>query len=96
MDRDRTLPSDHAPLNREQRRAARFRPKASRQPSPWDRVTAPPTDDTAGEHGDDEAVTRGASGDVTRLTGPGTGGASEGDGRKPHHEGAHVGNPADR
>jgi hypothetical protein len=30
--------------------------------------------------------------DVTRLTGAGTGGATESDGRVPNHEGVHLGN----
>jgi hypothetical protein len=68
------------PTNREERRRRRFRP--------W---SGPPT---ATGHpaveGPHEAQAGAPDQDVTRLTGPGTGGATETAGRTPHHEGAHV------
>lgn len=80
------------PLNREQRRAARFRPNAG-QPDPHAVGDGPVADEQAGLGGDDsQAFARSESGDVTRMTGPGTGGATESDDRQPHHEGAHFGN----
>jgi hypothetical protein len=39
--------------------------------------------------GSREAVTGSGDQDVTRRTGPGTGGATETAGRMPHHEGVH-------
>jgi hypothetical protein len=76
-------PSDRK--NREERRRERFgrhRPEAqggwpASQPNP--------------AFGKDEARTGRPDQDQTDLTGPGTGGASEPDGRTPHHEGAHPG-----
>ena len=96
--------TDDQPLNREQRRAARFRPNAG-QPDPHavagdvgetvpDETVATAIDDeAAGQGGDDaEAFARGGGGDVTRTTGAGAGGATESGDRMPHHEGAHYGN----
>ena|SRR5829696_7618871 len=95
MTDDRSLPIDHEPLNRAERRAQRYRPNAG-QPDPH-AVGAGPASDEASEPeapggGDAEAVTRSGSGEVTRLTGAGTGGATESDDRMPHHEGTHYGN----
>jgi hypothetical protein len=79
------------PLNREQRRAARFRPNAN-QPDPH-AVGGPVPNEPADLGGtDQEAFTRSSSGDETRMTGAGTGGATESGTRQPHHEGAHFGN----
>jgi hypothetical protein len=92
MTDDTSLPIDHEPLNRAERRAARFRPNAG-QPDPHAVGAQPVLDESAGLGGDDaEAFTRSGSGDVTRMTGAGTGGATESDGRQPHHEGTHFGN----
>jgi hypothetical protein len=96
MTDDRSLPIDHEPLNRAERRAQRYHPNAG-QPDPHG-VLANPTDasvDTrAGLEGEDPgAVTvSGGRGDVTHMTSPGTGGATESGTRQPHHEGAHFGN----
>jgi hypothetical protein len=79
------------PLNREQRRAARFRPKAGRVDP--HAVGGPVADEIAAPDGDDaEAFTGGAGTDVTRLAGAGTGGATEDDGRVTNREGIHLGN----
>jgi hypothetical protein len=84
-------PTTPEPLNREQRRAARFRPNAN-QPDPH-AVGGPVPNEPADLIGNDQdALTRSGSGDETRLTGAGTGGATESGTRQPHHEGAHFGN----
>jgi hypothetical protein len=69
-------------LNRTQRRGRRG---ADRD----DRGGPPPEVELPGPS---EAHTGTGDQDVTRLTGPGTGGATETAGRKPHHSGAHVSN----
>ena len=69
-------------LNRAQRRGRRPTAKDER-PGP------PPGMD---EPGPAEAHTGTGDQDVTRLTGPGTGGATETAGRRPHHSGAHISN----
>jgi hypothetical protein len=85
---------DHAtdaPLNREQRRAARYRPKAG-LPDPH-AVGGPVADETAGAGGDDDgSLARSSSGEVTKETGAGSGGATESDERLPHTEASHFGN----
>ena len=92
MTDDRSLPIDHEPLNRAERRAQQFRPKAG-QPDPHAVGGGPVADEAAGLGGDDaEAFARSGSGDVTRMTGTGTGGATESDGRVAQHEGVHRGN----
>ena len=96
MTDDRSLPIDHEPLNRAERRAQRYRPNAG-QADPHAIVATPgaeeaPDPATAVEEGVDEAVARSGSGDVTRMTGAGAGGATESDGRVAHHEGVHLGN----
>ena len=92
MTDDRSLPIDHEPLNRAERRAQRFRPNAG-QVDPHAITATPAADESIAVEGDDaEAFTRSGSGDVTRLTGAGTGGATESDGRVPHHEATHLGN----
>jgi hypothetical protein len=76
-------PSDRK--NREERRRERFgrhRPDAQ---GGW------PASQLNPAFGKDEARTGRPDQDQTDLTGPGTGGASEPDGRTPHHEGAHPG-----
>ena len=92
MTDDRSLPIDHAPLNRAERRAQRYRPNAG-QTDPHAIVATPGAEEApeaAGAEG--EAVARSGSGDVTRMTGAGSGGATESDGRVAHHEGVHLGN----
>ena len=93
MTDDRNLPFDHEPLNRAERRAQRFRPPAG-QVDPHAITATPITDEPTGtaEGDDSEAFTRSGSGDVTRTTGAGTGGATESPDRVPHHEGTHLGN----
>jgi hypothetical protein len=92
-DEDRNLPIDHDPLNRAERRAQRYRPHAG-QADPHAITAAPPADETpaVAEGDDSEAFAKTGSGDVTRLTGAGTGGATESSDRVPHHEGVHLGN----
>jgi hypothetical protein len=103
MTDDRSLPLDHEPLNRAERRARRYKPNLGK-PDPH-AVTVdpaaeaalmsatPPEDEAAGIGGDDDgSFARSGSGDVTKLTGTGTGGATEHDGRMPEHEGMHRGN----
>jgi hypothetical protein len=92
MTDDRSLPLDHEPLNREERRAARFRPNAGRR-DPHAVAAEPAADETAGKGGDDaEASARTGGGDVTRRTGAGSGGPTESAGRQPHDEAKHLGN----
>ena len=96
MTDDRSLPIDHEPLNRAERRAQRYRPNAG-QVDPHAIVATPGADDAPAVAGDvddtlDEAVAGSGSGDVTRMTGAGAGGATESDGRVAHHEGVHLGN----
>ena len=105
--------TDDQPLNREQRRAARFRPGVGRL-DPHDvlgRAEAeaegqeaadagsPPQDEprlAADDGGSAKAHVTSGSGDVVHTTGPGTGGATESDGRMRHHEGSQVGHPPKR
>ena len=68
-------------LNRAQRRG--------RRPADEDDRSGPPPET---EPGPSEAHTGSGDQDVTRLTGPGTGGATETAGRRPHHSGAHISN----
>jgi hypothetical protein len=69
-------------LNRAQRRGH----------SPTDREERPGSPPEMEEPGSSEAHTGTGDQDVTRLTGPGTGGATETAGRRPHHSGAHISN----
>lgn len=96
MTDDRSLPIDHEPLNRAERRAQRYRPNAG-QVDPHAVVAAPGPDvapEAAGSADQvvGDAVARSGSGDVTKMTGAGAGGATESDGRVAHHEGVHLGN----
>ena len=98
MTDDRSLPMDHEPLNRAERRAQRYRPNAG-QADPHAVVATPVADEAPGGAAtrdaavpDDEAVARSGSGNVTKMTGAGAGGATESDGRVAHHEGVHLGN----
>jgi hypothetical protein len=75
--------AESQPLNREQRRAARFGRHRPDPHEPW------PVNKPNPALGD--AVAGRPDQDQTDLTGPGTGGASEPDGRTPHHEGTHPG-----
>lgn len=78
--------------NREQRRRERYGPTgtgATKPGAPWPDSRDNPA---LGRGGDDQEAHAGTPDQgVTRTTGPGTGGASEPDGRTPHHEGAHPG-----
>jgi hypothetical protein len=96
MTDDRSLPIDHEPLNRAERRAQRYRPNAG-QADPHAVVTAPGPDVASEAAGPEDeavgdAVARSGSGDVTKMTGAGAGGATESDGRVANHEGVHLGN----
>lgn len=78
--------------NREQRRAEKYgrhRPAAGTPEQPWPETTPNPAFGRGGD--DQEAYTGRPDQDVTRLTGPGTGGATEEEGQRPHHEGTHAG-----
>ena len=85
------------PLNREQRRAKKFRSKSTaRQDNLQTQrendtgFLSTPTETLADgpNEGDETSVTKGA----THHVGPGTGGAVETDEGTPHHEGMHLGN----
>jgi hypothetical protein len=92
MTDDDSLPLDHEPLNRAERRAARFKPKMG-LPDPHAVGGGPVADEAAGLGGDDaQSFARSGSGNVTHLTGAGTGGATESDERVTGHEGVHRGN----
>jgi hypothetical protein len=78
-----TQPTDRK--NREQRRRERFGQHRPEAQGGW------PASQPNPAFGKDEARTGRPDQDQTDLTGPGTGGASEPDGRTPHHEGAHPG-----
>jgi hypothetical protein len=71
--------------NREQRRRERFGQHRTEAQGGW------PASQPNPAFGKDESRTGRPDQDQTDLTGPGTGGASEPDGRTPHHEGAHPG-----
>jgi hypothetical protein len=73
-------------MNREQRRHPERFPQETDEAEAKDN----PAYGTGGA--DQEAYTGRPDQDVTRLTGPGTGGATESDGRVPNHEGVHLGN----
>ena len=106
--------TDQQPLNREQRRAAKFRPgvgqldphdvlgraEAEAEASASAGETETPPDDeprkVADDGGSSQAHATAGSGDVVHTTGPGTGGATESDGRMGHHEGSQVGHPPKR
>jgi hypothetical protein len=84
------------PLNREQRRAQKFRSKSkARQDNLHTQrendtgFLATPTDSLA--DGPNEAAESTPHG-ATHHVGPGTGGAVESDEGEPHHEGMHLGN----
>jgi hypothetical protein len=74
---------NNAPQNREQRRAAQF---GRHRPDPLE----PPPLNQDPRLGND-AVAGSPDQDQTDLTGAGTGGATQSDGRTPHYEGAHPG-----
>lgn len=93
---DRNQPTDDAarPLNREQRRAAEHGHRDNAQDNlVRESENNPAFSGSGGGQGDDSASYTGRPDqDVTRLTGTGTGGATESDGRLPEHEGMHRGN----
>jgi hypothetical protein len=84
----------HEPMNREQRRAAEHGGQDQRQDNLRpESENNPALSGAGGGPGDDQGSYTGRPDqDVTRLTGAGTGGATESDGRVPHHEGMHLGN----
>ena len=69
-----------APLNREERRRARFGPT---------RTSTGAVPDGPEPGTPPEAEVRTSNQGSSRLTGAGTGGATETDGRQPEHEGVH-------
>ena len=78
--------------NREERRRAKFGRAGNikaRTNEPWPDSEANPAFSRAGEVKD--AHTGRPDQSVTKLAGPGTGGATETAGRTPEHEGAHPG-----
>jgi hypothetical protein len=94
---DQAADGQPVPLNREQRRAQKFkhghdsrqdnlRPQSENNSA----FNAPVTADA--EEGPKDAVTAANTQGETNMTGAGTGGAVESDGRLPHHEGMHLGN----
>ena len=70
--------------NREQRRREKFGATRSESSGPW------PASEPNPALGKDAVAGRPDQGQ-TDLTGPGTGGATQSDGRTPHIEGAHPG-----
>ena len=70
--------------NREQRRREQFGRTRPNPESQW--PTSEPNPALGGD-----AVAGRPDQDQTDLTGPGTGGATQSDGRTPHYEGAHPG-----
>jgi hypothetical protein len=85
------------PLNREQRRAQRFHRRSTarqdnlqtqRQNSSGFLATEP----APLTEGPPESLGTATTQGPTKLTGAGTGGATETDERLPHHEGMHLGN----
>lgn len=87
-----TLPLEHEPLNREERRRARFgRGRSAQASAATDGAQADEAEPWAGEP-DSGATTGRPDQDVTRMTGAGAAGATESDGRITHHEGIHLPN----
>ena len=87
------------PLNREQRRRQKFRkaqnaPQDNLRPQSENNTAfvAPLTADADLDEGPKDALTASNTQGETKLTGAGTGGATETDDRLPHHEGMHLGN----
>ncbi len=78
--------------NREQRRQEKFGGGRANDQSGW--PTTEPNPVFGGGEAPEEAITGRPDQDQTKLTGPGTGGATEQDGRMPEHEGTHGGNSA--
>ena len=100
-DDEQTMSGDEqaeAPLNREQRRAQKFkhaedtRQDNLRPQSENNAAFNPATIPTDMEEGPKDSVTASTTQGPTNMTGAGTGGATEKDGRLPHHEGMHLGN----
>ena len=75
---------ENKPQNREQRRREKFGPTRHESAGPW------PESEPNPALSDDAVAGRPDQGQ-TDLTGPGTGGATQSDGRTPHYEGAHPG-----
>src|SRR5687768_8442055 len=87
------------PLNREQRRRQKFRkaqnaPQDNLRPQSENNTAfvAPLSADADLDEGPSDALTADNTQGETKLTGPGTGGATESKERVPHHEGMHMGN----
>ena len=89
-----------APMNREQRRRQKFRraqnaPQDNLRPQSENNTAfvAPLSADADLDEGPKDALTASNTQGETKLTGPGTGGATESGERITHHEGVHMGNP---
>ncbi|MBA2719606.1 MAG: hypothetical protein H0U52_10245 [Chloroflexi bacterium] len=78
--------------NREQRRQAKFGGGRAKDQGGW--PTGEPNPVFGGGEAPEEAIAGRPDQDQTKLTGPGTGGATEQDERMPHHEGVHGSNSA--
>ena len=79
------------PMNREERRRAQFgkHRHAATPTTPWPQSETNPAFGRGGD--DQEAYTGRPDQDVTKTTGPGTGGATEEPTQRPAHEGTHAG-----
>lgn len=86
-----TLPLDHEPLNRDERRRAEHGPGG---PTGVTGSTDPDSANPAAHRAGDDAAsyTGRPDQDVTRRTGTGTGGATEDDDRVTNHPGIHLPN----
>jgi hypothetical protein len=78
--------------NREQRRQEKFGGGRSSAQGGW--PTSEPNPVFGGAEAPEEATAGRPDQDQTKLTGPGTGGATEHAERMPEHEGTHGGNSA--
>ena len=86
----RETKADEPKLNREQRRREKFGGHRVSEKEPW--PTSRPNPALAAAGNEDEAKAGRPDQDQTKLTGPGTGGATEQEGRVPRHEGTHATN----
>jgi hypothetical protein len=85
---------DEPKPNREQRRREKFGGHRSKGTEPWPASEPNPAFGGAGAGAENEAQAGRPDQDQTKLTGPGTGGATEQEGRVPRHEGTHATNSA--
>ncbi len=78
--------------NREQRRQAKFGGGRAKKHGGW--PTDEPNPVFGGSEAPEEAIAGRPDQDQTKMTGTGTGGATESPDRMPEHEGTHGGNSA--